>query len=176
MATQLRVDGDWIDFQDYFVRRRHSAPVEALRYQGAEDTAMTPEVERSLAEAEAIVLVNSNPALSILPILAVPGINDLVAGSGAPRVAVSPIVGTAAVTGPAGDLMTVLGYPASARGVAQVYLGLIDGIVIDRQDENQSDAIEALGPKVLVTETVMKTLEDRERLAVQTLEFARGLR
>jgi LPPG:FO 2-phospho-L-lactate transferase len=99
-----------------------------------------------------------------------------VAGSGVPRVAVSPIVGTAAVTGPAGDLMSLMGYPSTSLGVAQTYLGAIDGIVIDVQDADLAQEIEALGIRTLVAETVMRSLEDRDRLAVETVQFARGLR
>lgn len=176
VATRMLVDGEWVEFQDYFVRRRHSEPVQALRYEGIEAAAVSEEVADALSGADAIVLVNSNPALSILPILAIPGMNDLVAGSGVPRVAVSPIVGVSAVTGPAGDLMEVLGYPSSALGVAQTYLGLIDGIVIDAQDAEQTQEIEALGVRVLATNTIMQTLEDRDRLAVETIDFASSLR
>lgn len=176
IATRLQVGGEWVEFQDYFVRRRHSEPVETLRYEGIESASATPEVVDALSGADIIVIVNSNPALSILPILAVPGINDLVAGSGVPRVAVSPIVGTAAVTGPAGDLMSVFGYPSTPLGVAQTYLGVIDGIVIDTQDEDRAGVIEELGVRVLVTNTIMRSLEDRERLALETIEFARSLR
>lgn len=176
IATQLLVGDQWVEFQDYFVRRRHSDPVQALRYDGIDETAATDEVTNALAEAELILLVNSNPALSIIPILSVPGVNELVAGSGVPRVAVSPIVGMSAVTGPAGDLMHVLGFPSSAAGVAQAYLGSIDGMVIDLEDSSRAEDIEALGVRVLVTNTIMRTLEDRDRLAVETVEFARSLR
>jgi LPPG:FO 2-phospho-L-lactate transferase len=176
LSTRLRVGDDWVEFQEYFVRRRHSDPVNAVQYQGIEAAATSPEVEAAIAGADVIVMVNSNPVLSILPIIGIGPINDLVAGSVAPRVAVSPIIGDAAVTGPAGDLMSVIGYPSTATGVAQAYLGAIDGIVIDESDAAQRDAIEAMGPRVLVTQTIMRTLEDRERLAVETIEFARSLR
>lgn len=175
VSTRLRVDGKWVEFQEYFVRRRHADTVEAVRYQGAAEASPPAEVADALSSAEAIILVNSNPVLSILPILSIPGINDLVAGSGSPRVAVSPFVGDDSVTGPAGDLMRITGYPATATGLAQCYLGSIDGIVIDRRDEGQCDAIETLGVRVLVTDTVMRTLEDRDRLAVETVTFARTL-
>jgi LPPG:FO 2-phospho-L-lactate transferase len=176
LSTRLLVAGAWVDFQDYFVRRRHGDPVDAVRYDGISAARLSPEAEMALSEADAIILVNSNPVLSILPILGIGPVNDLVAGSAAPRVAVSPIVGSSAVTGPAGDLMSVIGYPSTATGVAQAYLGAIDGIVIDRADADQQDAVEALGPRVLVTNTIMQTVDDRERLAVETVEFARSLR
>jgi LPPG:FO 2-phospho-L-lactate transferase len=176
ISTRLLVSGAWVEFQDYFVRRRHGDAVDAVRYDGIDAARLSPEAEMALSEADAIILVNSNPVLSILPILGIGPVNDLVAGSAAPRVAVIPIVGTSAVTGPAGDLMSVIGYPSTATGVAQAYLGAIDGIVIDRADADQQDAVEALGPRVLVTNTIMQTIDDRERLAVETVEFARSLR
>jgi LPPG:FO 2-phospho-L-lactate transferase len=176
VATRLLVGGDWIDFQDYFVRLRHAEPVDAVRYDGIEQAAATDRVRAAIGNAEAIVLVNSNPVLSILPILEVPGINDLIATSAALRIAVSPIVGKVAVTGPAGDLMRLIGQPASATGVANAYLGVIDGIVIDDQDADQAAAIESLGLRVLRANTIMRDTADRERLAAETLAFARALR
>ena len=176
VATRLLVDDEWVPFQDYFVRRGHTDRVDGLRYEGVSEATATQAAIEALSEAEIIVLVNSNPALSIVPILSVPGVNDSVAGSGAKRVAVSPIIGSEAVSGPAGNLMGLLGYPSSAAGVAETYLGLIDGIVIDVQDEQQSSRIEEMGLRVCVTNTIMRNLEDRDRLAVETLEFARTLR
>jgi len=176
VATRLRAGQEWIDFQDYFVRRRHQDPVQAIRYDGITSAPAAGGVIEAIESAEVIVLVNSNPALSILPILATPGINDAVVGSSAPCVAVSPMVGHDSVSGPAGVLMALLGQEASATGVATAYLGVIDGMVIDRQDAAQAPGIEALGPRVLVTDIIMRTLQDRERLATETVSFARGLR
>jgi len=176
VATRLRAGEEWIDFQDYFVRRRHQDPVQAIRYDGITSAPAAGGVIEAIESAEVIMLVNSNPALSILPILATPGINDAIVGSSAPCVAVSPLVGHDSVSGPAGVLMALLGQEATATGVAAAYLGVIDGIVIDRQDAAQAPGIEALGPRVLITDIIMRTLEDRERLATETVSFARGLR
>jgi LPPG:FO 2-phospho-L-lactate transferase len=175
VATRLLVDGEWIHFQGYFVRRRHADPVEAVRYEGIEGARATDEVLDALEQAEVIVLVNSNPVLSILPILAVPGINDVLVTASAPKVAVSPIVGGDAVSGPAGDLMRLLEQPATAVGVARTYLGVVDGIVIDRQDEALAGAIRELGLGVLCTDIIMRGEEDRVRLAGEVLDFARTL-
>lgn len=176
VVTRLLVDGEWLDFQDYFVRRRHRDPVTAIRYDGI-DAAWAPlPVIEAIDTAEVVIIVNSNPVLSILPILAVSGINDRLAASPAPRVAVSPIVGQNAVTGPAGVLMGLIGQPASALGVARAYLGVLDGIVIDRQDADSASVIRGLGLAVLCTDVIMRNEEDRVRLAAETLDFARGLR
>jgi LPPG:FO 2-phospho-L-lactate transferase len=175
VSTRLLVGDEWVEFQDYFVRRRHRDLVSAIRYDGIKGAASTPEVLAALQNAEIIVLVNSNPALSIVPILSTPGVNDLLIAVSAVCVAVSPIVGTEAVSGPAGRLMTLLGHPSSATGVAAAYAGCIDGIVIDQSDADQTAEIEALGIAVCCTQTVMDTLEDRDRLAAETVSFARSL-
>jgi LPPG:FO 2-phospho-L-lactate transferase len=176
VATRLSVEGEWIEFQEYFVHRGHRDPVAGIRYDGLEAARASTQVVESLRKAEAVVIVNSNPALSILPILELSPVRELLTASTAPRVAVSPIVGSDSVAGPAGDLMGSVGFEASARGVAAIYSGLIDGLVIDRQDEAQAAAIEAAGVHVLCTDTIMRTLEDRERLAREALDFAGGLR
>jgi LPPG:FO 2-phospho-L-lactate transferase len=176
VSTRLLVGDDWVEFQEYFVRRRHRDAVSAIRYEGIESAAATTEVLEALQNAEVVVLVNSNPALSIFPILSTPGVNDLLVAVSAARVAVSPIVGSDAVAGPAGRLMKFLGHSSTATGVAEAYAGCIDGIVIDESDAEQAAGIEALGIAVHCTQTVMKTLEDRDRLATETVSFARSLK
>jgi LPPG:FO 2-phospho-L-lactate transferase len=176
VATRLLVGDEWVEFQEYFVRRHHRDTVSAIRYEGIENASATAEVLDALQHAEVVVLVNSNPALSIFPILSTPGVNDLLVAVSAARVAVSPIVGSDAVSGPAGRLMKLLGHRSSATGVAEAYAGCIDGIVIDDSDAEQVAAIEALGIAVHCTKTVMRTLEDRDRLATETVSFARSLK
>lgn len=176
VATKLLVDGDWVAFQEYFVQRRHRDEVSAIQYEGIERAAATSEVLDSLQSADVVVLVNSNPALSIFPILSTPGVNDMLTAVTAARVAVSPIVGSDAVSGPAGRLMALLGHRRSATGVAAAYAGCIDGIVIDAADAEQASEIEALGIAVHCTRTVMHTMEDRDRLAKETVSFARSLK
>jgi LPPG:FO 2-phospho-L-lactate transferase len=175
VETGLLVADEWLHFQEYFVRRRHKDPVDALRYKGIDGCEASPEVLEAIGSAEVIVIVNSNPVLSILPILAVPGINEALFARGVARVAVSPIVGEDSVTGPAGRLMSLIGQPSSALGVARSYAGVIDGMVIDNRDGDQAPAIRDLGLAVLCTETVMADLDGRIRLATETLDFARSI-
>jgi LPPG:FO 2-phospho-L-lactate transferase len=176
VRTRLRAGDRWLEFQEYFVRERHCIPVTEIQYAGIDSAPPTQDVITALRAAEMIILVNSNPTLSILPILTLPGMWNLVAKLGAPRIAVSPIVGSDAVTGPAGDLMRLLGRQPTAQGIAETYHGIIDGIVIDRQDEAQAASIERLGIRALCTDIVMRSQEDRERLAEETLRFGRRLR
>lgn len=175
VSTQLRAGERWLEFQEYFVRERHAVPIDEVRYVGIDAARPTEETIEALRDAEVIVIVNSNPMLSILPILSLPGVGDLVRSSNAPRVAVSPLVGIGAVSGPAGELMRLTGHPGTALGLAQLYRDSIDGMAIDRVDAEMAPAIRALGLEVLVTDTIMRTDTEKERLAAEVLRFVRGL-
>ncbi|HEX2738839.1 MAG TPA: 2-phospho-L-lactate transferase CofD family protein, partial [Rubrobacter sp.] len=135
----------------------------------------TESVLRAISSADAIVFCPSNPVVSIGPILAVPGMREAIASSSAPKVAVSPIVGGRALKGPADRMLASLGHEVSATGVARMYAGLVDGMVVDRIDEGEQPGIEAAGMRTLVTESVMRDAGDRARLASETLEFGAGM-
>lgn len=164
-------EADELPFQEYFVRRHASDTVKGLRFVGVEQARMTPEVEEAISSTDLIVLCPSNPYLSIWPILAVPGMKESLSKRGVPVVVVSPIVGGIALKGPAAALMRTMGgeEAASALGVARIYEGWAQGFVLDQQDETQKQAIEALGYKTLVTDTIMKDTADKARLAAEIL-------
>ena len=164
-------------FQDYFVRLRCEVPLSGLTYQGAATARMHPAIAalRGDAALAAVVICPSNPYLSVAPILAVPGLRELIGGLGVPIVAVSPIVGGAAIKGPAAKIMQELGLEASAAAIARHYRGLVDGLVIDDSDASLRGTIEADGMRVLVTPTVMRSPEDRVALAQDCLDFAAAL-
>ena len=173
-------DGD-LPFQEYFVRRACEPAVRGLRFEGASAARMSAAFESALADPalEAVVICPSNPYLSVDPILAVPGVRAALAGCAAPVVAVSPIVGGRAIKGPAAKIMGELGVEISAAVVAARYRGLLDGFVLDEMDRGLAAAIESEGTaglSVRVEQTVMRTDEDRARLAARVLEFARLLR
>ncbi|HXQ18240.1 MAG TPA: 2-phospho-L-lactate transferase [Acidimicrobiales bacterium] len=144
-----------ISFQDYFVRLRHDVAVRALRFAGAESAHPAPGVLDALADAELIICCPSNPLVSIGPILAVPGIEDLLTKRRPEVVAVSPIVGGAALRGPADRLLRELGHEPSARGVARLYAPWVGTLVVDHADAALAPAIEREGVRCLVTDTVM---------------------
>ena len=175
VATMVRTPQGELAFQEYFVRRQQRDDVLGVRFAGIDAARVTDEVRAAVAAAEAIVFCPSNPIVSIGPILAVPGMSALLGASPAPKVAVSPIVGGRALKGPADRMLASLGHDVSPLGVAGLYRDLIDGLVIDRQDASLAPAVEALGTRVLVTETIMRSTDDRERLARETLDFARAL-
>jgi len=170
-------DGD-LTFQSYFVRERCAPTVTGLRFSGAEDARPSPSVIDALDDAhlQAIVWCPSNPFLSIQPMLAVTGLRDAIARRRVPCVAVSPVIGGEAVKGPLAKMMREMGLPVCSSAIAALYVGLIDGMVIDETDRAEAPAIEALGIKVLTTPTLMRTIEDRGRLADRALTFAVSLR
>ena len=175
VRTRVCTAEGWLDFQDYFVRRRCDPVVSALAYEGADAARPQPDVAAALADPglRAVVICPSNPFLSIDPILAVPGLRRLLAGCTAPVVAVSPIIGGRAVKGPTAKMMAELGLPVTAAAVAQHYGGLIDGYVVDR---GENDVPSRPGLRVVEAGTMMSTLADRETLARAVLAFADDLR
>lgn len=175
VATVLETQEGRLEFQEYFVRRGQRDEVLGIELRGIEEAGPTEGVLAAISCADAIVICPSNPVVSVGPILALPGMMQALASSSAPKVAVSPIVGGRALKGPAGRMLASLGHEVSSTGVARMYAGLVDGMVIDRTDERERAGIGAIGMRVLVTESVMRDAEDRASLASETLEFGAGM-
>ncbi|MEJ7814488.1 MAG: 2-phospho-L-lactate transferase [Rubrobacter sp.] len=175
VATVLETQEGRLEFQEYFVRRGQRDEVFGIELRGIEEARPTEGVLAAISGADAIVLCPSNPVVSVGPILALPGMMEALTSSSAPKVAVSPIVGGRALKGPADRMLASLGREVSSTGVARMYEGLVDGMVIDRIDERERAGIEAFGMRVLATESVMRDAEDRARLASETLEFGAGM-
>ncbi len=176
VATVLDTPEGPLEFQVYFVRRGQRDEVLGLELRGIEDARPTEAVMGALDAADLVVLCPSNPVVSIGPILAVPGIRGALEASRAPKVAVSPIVGGRALKGPADRMLASMGHEVSAAGVARMYEGLVEGMVIDTEDEEERSGIEALGMRVLATGAIMRDAPDRARLAREVLEFGAGSR
>ena len=175
VRTEVLTDEGWLEFQDYFVRRHQAPDVRDLRFQGIEAARSTPEVDAALGACAAILIAPSNPFVSVRPILAVDGIEaglQTARSRGARVVAVSGIVGGAALKGPADRMLTSLGHEASALGVARQYTGLVDVFVLDTLDAALEAPIRELGLETVVTDTIMRADAARERLAGAMLEAA----
>jgi LPPG:FO 2-phospho-L-lactate transferase len=166
-------DGE-IGFQDYFVRRRCAPVVTALSFRGADVARVSEAVGESLRapRLRAVVIAPSNPYLSVDPILAVQGMRALLRDSGVPVIAVTPLIGDAAVKGPTAKIMRELGIAPSPLAIVEHYRGLIDGFVLDSRDAALAQRIDL---PVQVCDTLMVSLEDRERVAASVLEFATRL-
>jgi LPPG:FO 2-phospho-L-lactate transferase len=155
--------------QEWFVRERCEPPVVDVHFDGAAQAAPAPGVLDALARAGTIVICPSNPVISIGPILAVPGIRDLLVARRDRVVAVSPIVGGAPVKGPADRLMGPLGLEVSCVGVAAAYREIAHSLVIDAVDRARAPEVEALGVRAIVTDTIMRSPQVAAALARETL-------
>ncbi len=175
VATVLKTPEGLLEFQEYFVRRGQRDEVLGVELRGIDNARMPAAVSEEISRAEAIIFCPSNPVVSIGPILAVPGMRELLATSPAPKVAVSPIVGGRALKGPADRMLRSLGHEVSASGVARMYEGIVDGFVVDRLDGEEEAEISALGMRILTTDAVMRDRPDRERLAREVLNLCSEL-
>ncbi|MBA3415457.1 MAG: 2-phospho-L-lactate transferase [Chloroflexia bacterium] len=175
VSTLIETPAGRLDFQDYFVARRQQDKVTGVTFDGIGQARLGPGVAEALTKAETVVVCPSNPFVSVGPILAVPGMAVALAASPAPVVAVSPIVNGRALKGPAAAMLASLGHEVSPLGVARLYVGTIDGFVLDETDAASARAVAALGIEPLVTRTVMGGAADRARLAAEILAWAGGL-
>ena len=167
-----------LSFQEYFVQRRYQDEVKAVHFAGASQAVPAPGVFDAIRSSELILLAPSNPVTSIGPILAVPGIRAALREAQGTIAAVSPIVGTAAVTGPAGALLASQGFAVSIAGVADFYRDFLDLLVVDSQDaefaaklprRNESSATVGMH----ITSTIMRNHGDRVALARSVVEACR---
>ncbi|QAY63684.1 2-phospho-L-lactate transferase [Xylanimonas allomyrinae] len=172
VATLVDTPSGRLAFQEYFVRRRHADAVLDVVFEGIEEARPAPGVLDAVAGADVLVVAPSNPFLSVFPVLGVPGVREAVRTTTARRVAVSPIVGGQAVKGPAAQILETLGHDVSALGVARLYTGLVDVMVVDDADAALAPAIRDLGFDVVVTDTIMGGAAGRERLARELLAVA----
>jgi LPPG:FO 2-phospho-L-lactate transferase len=173
--THILTPAGELHFEEYFVQRRASDEVQAVRLHAVGPAAPAPGLLDLLDRAEAILIAPSNPVVSVGPILALPGVREALRRTAAPVVAVSPIVGGAAIKGPAVPLMRAVGMQPTALGVAQAYADLLDGLVIDHADAELAPLITDLGVRPLVTDTIMRGPHEKAALATQALELAVAL-
>jgi LPPG:FO 2-phospho-L-lactate transferase len=150
VRTRFVTDRGTLSFQEYFVRERLAPSLHSIEIVGG-DSASTPEVTSALAEADLVVIGPSNPLISIGPILKVIG-SHLHRGR---TVAVTPIVGGAALKGPTVEMLRALGSEASPAGVARTYKTVAGTFVLDSRDAAVAGEIEAMGYRVIVGDTVM---------------------
>ncbi len=165
VSTMLDTAKGALTFQEYFVRERHQVKVERVRFVGAHRASAAPGVIAAIEAAETILFAPSNPVTSIGPILAVPGIRDALRHGKALVAAVSPIVGGEAVSGPAGVLMKMMGWPSTIAGVAQAYEDFLDVLIADRTDQAAASAMTGDRPRVLCTDTIMNSMDAKRDLA-----------
>jgi LPPG:FO 2-phospho-L-lactate transferase len=165
VETRVLTDAGDLSFQEYFVRERYRVPVKGVRFVGAEQAQAAPGVVEAIRDATAVLIAPSNPITSIGPILSVPGIRAALCQTAAQVIAVSPIVGDAAVSGPAGELMKTQQMPVSIAGVAQAYKDFLDVLIADERDRPHAAEVENLGIHVTFTNTIMDSDSAKAELA-----------
>jgi LPPG:FO 2-phospho-L-lactate transferase len=170
VRTYVETPGGRLAFQEFFVRERCGPEIVDIVYEGADRARPAPGVLEAIGEARMIVICPSNPISSIGPILAVPGIRQALSATAARVVAVSPIVGQAPVSGPAGKMMAAKGFEVSALGVAAMYAEFLEQLVVDHRDADLAAALQARGVEVLVTGSIMDGADQEKALARAVLE------
>jgi len=170
LRTWLDTPNGSFDFQQWFVARAHRDPVDRVRFEGAADARPAPGVLEALHDAELILIAPSNPFVSIGPILAVERIRAALERRRVPCVAVSPLIGGAAVKGPAASMLQRLEGGTTPAHVAHCYAGLVDALVLDEADAEGTDAVAALGVRPIVTKTLMRDAAARRALAEAALD------
>ena len=170
LATQVLTESGYIDFQDYFVRQQCRPRCLGYRFAGAESATVAPAVRELLEQPlRAILIAPSNPYLSIAPILALRDMRELIRRNGAPVIAVSPLIGGEAVKGPTAKIMRELGVDVSPLAIEDFYQGLIDGFVLDERDAHLADRFAS---PLMLTDTLMQSPEDKQRVARVAIALA----
>jgi LPPG:FO 2-phospho-L-lactate transferase len=170
VRTRIRTPAGWLSFQEYFVREKARVEVLEIVYEGAAEARPAPDVLTAIMDADGVVVCPSNPVTSIGPIVAVPAIAGALVATAATVIAVSPIIGGAAVSGPAGQLMTARGLDVSPIGVAGAYAPWLDALVVDGHDGDLNATLEATGVRAVVADILMTDRADEAALARRVLD------
>ncbi len=173
IQTKVKTRSGELSFQHYFVRDKCEPVVTGFHFEGLNEAAPSVGFQEALTSPNlaAVVICPSNPFVSVDPILSIPAIKERLPTLDVPIVAVSPIVGGMAIKGPAAKMMAELGMPSTTTSIAKYYSGLVDGLVVDERDRDHEASIEEFDMSVKVTNTVMKSLEDRVNLARETIDL-----
>ncbi|MGQ9787695.1 MAG: 2-phospho-L-lactate transferase [Candidatus Hadarchaeaceae archaeon] len=172
VTTRIYTEAGTMNFHEYWVARRAQDLVKSVRFEGAESARAAPGVVEAIEKSETVIIGPSNPVTSIGPIVAIREIRSALEKLREKVIAVSPIVGSSPISGPAGALMRGLNYEVSPVGVAQYYHDFISGLVIDKSDEKLAKKIKEIDLEVFFTDLLMPDLSSRVKLARSVLAFA----
>ncbi|PWU02930.1 MAG: 2-phospho-L-lactate transferase [Terriglobia bacterium] len=165
VRTRIGTPRGELEFQTYFVKRRARDKVTGIRFEGAEQAAPAAGVLEAIREAQAIIVCPSNPFISMGPILAIPGIRVALQQRRAAVAAISPIIAGRALKGPAAAMMRSMKLKPAAAEVARLYEDFVGIFVLDNADRKQAGAVQALGMRPVVTNTIMRGVRERQALA-----------
>ena len=171
VETRVQTPVGELSFEEYFVKRWYQDPVDSVRFAGALESEPAPGVIEAITSASAVLIAPSNPVTSIGPILAVPGIREALAKTAAPVVAVSPIIGTAAVSGPAANLMQAESLEVSIAGVAKAYEDFVNFLLAHESDAQFARSVRVGKCEIQCADILMRTVDDRKRVAAAALSL-----
>ncbi len=171
VETMVLTDRGLMSFQDYFVKRGFQDEVRGIIYRGVDKAEPAEGVIEAIMNTDGVIICPSNPIVSIGTIISIKGVREALRETKAKIIGISPIIGGATVKGPADKMLKGLGLEPSAYSVAELYRDFLDIFVIDEVDVGLKDKIEKLGIKVYVTNTLMKSIEDRVRIAREVLNL-----
>ncbi len=169
VPTMLDTDEGRLHLQEYLVKRRCEPRLRGIAFEGVERAKSAPGVIEAIESADGIVISPSNPLISIGPTLAVPCVRDVLRKRRNAVIAICPLVGGKSLKGPSDKMMAELGYDVSAVGVAELYRDFCGAMILDDADESAAHALHALDMKAVIRSTVMRSVEDKERLAREVL-------
>ncbi len=167
--TMMETSEGITHFQHYLVRDKCEKSVKAI-YPGGCGFEAAPGALDAIRSARMILFAPSNPFVSIGTILSVKGIRDAITAASAPKVGVSPLIGSDVIKGPAARMLSDLGLPVSSAGVSAQYAGILDAFIIDTADEAQAKEIRELGIEPHLADIMLDTPERRSALVKKVLE------
>ena len=164
VQTRVKTPDGWMSFQEYFVKNRCQPDIEKILFDGIEHATATPEAIAAIEDADVIVIAPSNPIVSIGPILALPELRQALQQRRGYAIALSPLINGKTVKGPADKMLTAQGYRSDNLGIAKIYQGLIDGLVIDHQDHADLASLRAGGLQAMSMSSLMQDADSKQRL------------
>ena len=170
IETRIITKKGEMHLQEFWVKHRGLDPVEGIEYQGADKARPNPDAVNAIHDSSLVVIAPGNPLTSIGPMLAIKGIRKELAKKKNKVVAVSPVIGTSAISGPTGKYMEAAGMEVSALGIAKMYAHVCSNLVIDTKDRMQTKEIEALNINVHDTKIRMTNKQSEDVLAASILK------
>lgn len=172
-TTIITNEGE-MHFQEYLIKKRTQPKIKGIRFENIDSAQPAPGVAEAILQSEAVIICPSNPLISIGPILAVPGVRDLLKQTKAKIVVITSVVGGTSLKGPTDRMLTDLGMEVSAKQIARLYKDIADIFILDQQDEAEKAKIEKLGIKVVIADTVMGDADKKLALAETVLSSIAG--
>ena len=174
LETRITSNGENLHLQEFWVKHRGKGEIEGIQYIGADKARPLPSAVNAIQDSELVIIAPGNPLTSIGPMINIKGIRKELSKNKRKVVAICPIIGDKAISGPAGDYMKAAGIEVSAFGVAQMYADVCSKIVIDTKDKAQAKKIESLDLKVFDTKIKMQNKQSEETLAAFILKQVKG--